>query len=184
MNGKVGRISMSNDNKVKLEYEDDGKNRIVLWELFKGGLLETVHDQQGAILKQSIFKNEKNNILNDRIGSVIKKALITKTTESEYIEVKLDKKCPSCGNQPLKMVSDFSQGKSNVPVMPIYKCTECNGKGYYLTDEYLEQLITEQAALFTSKEKEEMEANRVAFKAQLNEYIIRIFASKRIIQIK
>ncbi len=184
MDEKVGKISISNDSKIKLEYEEGEKSRIVLWEPFRGGLVETVHDQQGAVLKQKMFKNEKKNILNDRIVSVVKEAAITKTTECEYSEIKLDKKCPTCGNPSLKRVSNLAQDKPDVPVLPTYECAGCKAKGYYLTDEYLEQLITEQAALFSPQEKSEMEANRDAFKAKLNEYIIRIFASKRIIQIK
>jgi predicted RNA-binding protein YlxR (DUF448 family) len=184
MGENVGRISISQDNKIKLEYEDGAGRKVALWEPFSGGVMETIHNEHGAVLKQSMFKNKKNNILNERIGVILQSASITRTAECEYSEIRLAKQCPACGGAVLKRVSDFTQEMPNVPVMPTYECSGCKGRGYYLTDEYLEQLLTEQAKLFSRQEKKEMEENRAAFKAQLNEYIIRIFASKRILQIK
>lgn len=184
MDGKAGRFSISSDNKIKLEYDHNGRNRAALWEPFRGGIIETIYNEYGAVLGQRMFKNDGKKFLNERIDSVMKDASITSTSECKYTEIRLERRCPGCGAASLERVSDFGKEKPDLPVMPTYECRECKGKGYHLTDEYLEQMLAEQESLFSSKELQEMKTDRGAFKAQLNEYIIRIFASKRIMHIE
>lgn len=76
------------------------------------------------------------------------------------------------------------RSKNTMPVMPLYYCTNCSKQSYYLTNTYLEYLIYNNKGLFTNKEQVELQNDEEAFIAELKEYIIRIFASKKIMQIK
>lgn len=63
---------------------------------------------------------------------------------------------------------------------PIFRCTKCDKRFYSITRTYLERLVDRKAELFDEKELEELRKDRETFINTLNEYIIRIFASKRI----
>ncbi len=104
------------------------------------------------------------------------------TRNVDFTEIKLNKQCPSCASYSLSRDIDFD--KQKVPIMPTYVCAQCQGKSYYLSDSYLNYLVSDNSELFSEKELKEMTSNKEAFLSELKEYIIRIFASKRIIRIK
>ncbi len=179
------RLSRSDDGRVKLEYSKDGKERIALWEPFGVGVFETIFDKDGAVLFQNLLYNQGNK--QSMIEGLLKKHLdsvnIDKATRTEYTEVKLKKKCPGCGAMLLERVIDLKDDP-NVPVMPIYVCSGCKTRSYYLSDAYLEHLLKTNESLFSQEERSYMDSNKTGFVDELKEYIIRIFASKRIMRIK
>jgi hypothetical protein len=181
----AGKVSRSGTGKVKLEYLEGKEKRFALWEPFEKGIVETVFDEHGAVLKQELFQGGKNPII--EVDNYMKRFMnqvhLDDTVDETYSEIKLDKKCPTCENDSLKRILDLAKEPS-VPIMPTYVCTTCNGKCYYLSDTYLESLVSNNTSMFSDTERKELEANKEAFLHELKEYIIRIFASKRIIRIK
>jgi hypothetical protein len=185
MDGKArAQLSRSKSGAVKLEYLHEGKNVIALWEPFSTGILETVFNNEGAVMRQTMLKCASGKKEIDEYVGSLAGALSVDAENVAYSEVRLKKDCPKCGSPSLERLVDLDAEKPNVPAMPTYTCTSCQTRSYYMSDEYLEHILSGNVALLSDEEKAEMERNRDAFKAELKEYIIRIFASKRIMRIK
>jgi predicted RNA-binding Zn-ribbon protein involved in translation (DUF1610 family) len=146
----------------------------------KDGSLITVFNEDGEVLDQRILKGKSvEEGLEYYVGPL-------KIVESEYKEVEVKAVCPRCGKRSIRRELDLVDTRklSNVPVVPIYVCTSC-GQGFYsLTKEYLKKIVDEHLDLFSAEENSEREKNEEAFINELNEYIIRIFASKKLMRIK
>ncbi len=178
-----GNISESPDHKIKLEYESKEGFRILLWEPKRESkLLQTVFDGSGAIMDQRLFNAESIN------SKALAEAFMSKNgiepKESVYEPVKLKAQCPSCNGASLVRYAETISDASKIPVMPIYMCTECGNKSYYMTDAYLKSLINSKQVLFEPKDMEEFKSNEQKFINELKAYIVRIFASKHILSIK
>jgi len=177
-------VISSGSSAYKLELYINGKHDSIIWEHAHGVILETRFNNDGAITMQRYIKPANGDIL-DEIKSILKSNSITDVMHSDYSDVKLDKACPKCGAHRLKRYSSASLATDGaVPVMPIYICEACGTKSYYLTDEYLEYMVYGNANLFTEDERKELDTNKKAFLEELKAYIIRIFASKKIMCIK
>lgn len=180
----MSRAFLARDGqRTKLDYSLDGINLTKLWEQRREGLLETTFDSGGAIIRQQLVK-AKGPETEGRISDFIKQSKITDLKERKYESIRLNKPCPRCGTDSLtRYVEAFSTSKE-IPVMPLYYCPNCKGKSFSLTDAYLEYLVHNNKELFGEKELAELDRNSASFIKELHEYIIRIFASKRIMQIK
>ncbi|MGC8669756.1 MAG: hypothetical protein ACP5TL_01220 [Candidatus Micrarchaeia archaeon] len=177
----VSHSSSGNTKVYKLELILKDKKSMVLWEQNSGVTLETRLNGEGAITQQNMNNMNESEIENE-ISKIIKSSNVDNIKYEEYKEVTLEKKCPKCGMRSLRRLSELQ--KEKVPIMPIYVCTNCNTQSYYLTDEYLEYLIYNHNELFAEDEKKELEVDKEAFMEELKAYIIRIFASKKIMCIK
>ena len=171
------------DKKVKLEYVKNGEPTIKLWERKSDFTLETTFNSEGFVLLQKLTNLDEKGI-DHRIKETLYETHISKIAKKEYSEVKINKSCPNCGQNNLQRYVDAFASRGDVPVMPIYHCNDCSAKSFYATDAYLEHLIDNNRALFSEAELGELEKDRNAFKAELKAYIIRIFASKKILNIK
>jgi hypothetical protein len=185
MEPRTGTMFGGPDGRVRMDYVHDGLHRSATWEPLEGGLLETVFDSSGAILRRELFGAMSGPAATDaRIQQFSRDNGITPILSSqEYKPVKISKECPSCKNAALRVHFGVEDG-GVVPVMPVYICASCNGRSYHITDEYLDFLVSGKKDLFSKEELKEMEATREAFRKELKEYIIRIFASKRIMCIR
>jgi hypothetical protein len=114
----------------------------------------------------------------------MKEAHIVQTKEAEYTPVKFNKPCPKCSEYKLSRYVEAFASKQQVPVMPIYHCSNCKQQSYYLTKHYLEYLVDNNPELFSEAELAELKADKTKFLAELEGYIIRIFASKKVMCIK
>ena len=156
----------------------DGK--FVIADELKDGSLITVFNENGEVLDQRILKGKSvEEGLEYYVGPI-------KIVESEYKEVEINAACQRCGKKSIRRELDLvdTRKMSNVPVVPIYVCTSC-GQGFYsLTKEYLKKIVDEHLDLLSAEESREREKNEEAFINELNEYIIRIFASKKLMRIK
>lgn len=94
--------------------------------------------------------------------------------------------CTKCGNLGLYRELDLVSPDRirEVPVMPIFICKKCSQKHYSLTDEYLKYLVLSNKQLFESAELKEIDTDLESSINTLKEYIIRIFASKRISKVR
>ncbi|MGC8478522.1 MAG: hypothetical protein ACP5NE_01165 [Candidatus Micrarchaeia archaeon] len=173
------RLSRGPNGEARFDYFQEGEESTLLIEKAGEGILESLFDRNGAVLKQVMLKGDQKEIereveeLSKRVGQL---------ESSEYREVTLQKSCPHCGSNSLKRSIDFEKG--DVPVVPTYVCGKCGGRSYYLTEQYLRGIVSSRKDLFSESEKKELEVNEEAFLKELKEYIIRIFASKRIIAIR
>ena len=156
----------------------DGK--FVVADELKDCSLITFFNENGEVLDQRILKGKSvEEGLEYYVGPL-------KIVESEYKEVEVKAVCPRCGKRSIRRELDLVDTRklSNVPVVPIYVCTSC-GQGFYsLTKEYLKKIVDEHLDLFSAEESSEREKNEDAFINELYEYIIRIFASKKLMRIK
>jgi len=180
-----GTAYLSKDDKghVKLEYTSGGKTVARIWETRDRGTLEIMFGEDGSILfqKMSRFNGDE---LNQRIADAMSEAGISQTEQAEYSDVKLNKPCPKCSEQNLQRYTEAFFSKNEVPIMPLYHCPGCSTKSYHLTEDYLGYLVDANMEKFTGEELKQMGLDRNAFMSELKAYIIRIFASKRIMCIE
>ncbi len=174
-----GRAILSKDGKgrTRLDCTIGGKAASFLWEPVGSGYLETLFNGNGHILRQELCPDADRSI-DDALRE------FGPASSAEFHEVEIDKSCPSCNNPALSRHCESFASSGSVPVMPVYHCGSCKAKSYYLTDEYLEYLVEKKRDLFESSELESMAGNREQFLTELRAYVIRIFASKRIMTIK
>ncbi len=176
-------VSTDPKGKMRLEFSSQGEKRIRLWEAHKDNVLETTFDANGSILVQKLLMPEKD-VMKRRLHESLKEANASETKEKPFEEVKLNKSCPKCGEYRLSRYVESYASKWEIPVMPLYHCLNCNTKSYYLTEHYLGYLVDTKKELFSEAELSEMERNKSAFINELKGYIIRIFASKKIMSIE
>ncbi len=176
-------IAKGPGGRMKLHHYDDKGGRTVLWEPINGAVIETIFDLEGGILVQSLLKIDGTGIV-ERVGSYMENAGLKEPKEADFSDVKLDKKCPKCGSAALERKAGKVTDYNEVPVMPIYDCASCQWRSYYLTDTYLTYLVHNHKELFDNEESTMLAVNEAQFVKDLKEYIIRIFASKRILCVK
>ncbi|MGC8662523.1 MAG: hypothetical protein ACP5RT_01930 [Candidatus Micrarchaeia archaeon] len=165
----------SSNNKIRIEIED----KIFIAEELKKGSLVSIFDKNGNLIDQRKYDICAEESLSDCAGNI-------KIVEAEYKPVNINAVCPKCGKRSIKRELDLVDTKKieNVPAVPIYVCTSCKQAFYSLTKQYLKKLAKEHSELFDEEEKKALENDEEAFTSELNEYIIRIFASKKINKIE
>jgi hypothetical protein len=166
---------------TRIDYLIGGAKRIRVWEPIGVGVLETTFRHDGAVLLQRyVDKGE----LDGRIKDTLAEAGSRETREVAYREISIDKACPWCGKHKLVRFVQAYRSKAEVPVVPLYHCTECRGRSYYLTDDYLIHLISSKPELFENEERQKFVRDREAFVAEIRGNIISIFASKKLKRIE
>ena len=102
-----------------------------------------------------------------------------------YEPVGVKAACAKCGGAVVRELDLKAPREIGaVPVVPMFVCRNCKSRHYLLTDEYLRRLVQRRPGLFERGEIGEKEADERAFMNTLQEYVIRIFASKRISRLK
>ena len=181
-----GVVSLGPNGEIKLLHKRAGSDHVMLWESMADGVVETKFSSIGEVVYRKAEKYPEGKGATHFLKEYADKEKIALKTEPVFSEVVLDKPCPTCGTRAVMI--DYRQRRlksvNDVPVMPIYTCGTCNTRSYHLTDSYLEYLVYNNASLFSGVESQEMSSDRDKFLHELREYIIRIFASKRIVQIK
>lgn len=177
-------ISESPSHSIKLEYSQNGTQVVLLWEqIGEDYLLQTAFDENGGIIDQ-VLSRLSGRTLRDSVDSFVERNGI-EPRESVFEEVKLKKACPKCSKMDLVRVAESTSTASAIPVMPIYICRSCGSKSYYLTDAYLAKLVVKNKELFDPAELEDLSRlGEEAFMKELREYILRVFAAKKISNIR
>jgi hypothetical protein len=177
-------VAIDRKGNVKLEYLHNGEKRIRLWEKKDADkVLETTFDSEGSILVQVPIKQD-GAAIDYRVRQTVKEAGASKVVKTEFTGVRFNKPCPKCGEFGLARYVEAFASNEDIPVMPIYYCKGCKSQSYYLTDAYLNYLIENNSSLFEQQELAELSKDRAAFTNEIREYIIRIFASKKVLCIK
>ncbi len=185
MNDNKGEafISESPTHSIKLEFYSEGIGMVSLvWEPVEDAILQTLFDLNGGVLNQNLVEAGGKSA-RDFADKFIEANGLEDIRESIYEEVKLNKACPKCGSKNLsKSVTKLKKG--NIPIIPTYICNDCNSKSYYLTDTYLKYLIENHKDLFDENELKELNEDRDRLLENMQEYISRIFAMKKVYRIK
>ncbi len=162
------------------QYEKDNDKIITIFERINNGVVISNISYENGVISQKYLKNSTipDSFINElhREFSVTEKKDAQKTT--------IGKKCDSCSGalyRELEAVDTWNI--KEIPVVPIFRCDSCGKRFYSMTKSYLESLVNENKELFEEVDLLEMEKNKEEFIKTLNEYIIRIFASKKISRI-
>jgi hypothetical protein len=183
MEEQVGLVSKDGNGRMRLEYVAQGRQKIVLWETKNYGTIETEFNSEGHILLQRVVDIQAVP-LSERVIELLRQANISDTRQAQFSDVKINKACPKCSQYVLTRYVEAFASKKEVPVMPLYYCPNCTTKSYHLTNEYLEYLIETNKLMFSQEEVLELGKDKSRFVTELQAYIIRIFASKKIMCIK
>ncbi|MEM3208765.1 MAG: hypothetical protein QXE33_02510 [Candidatus Micrarchaeaceae archaeon] len=174
----------------------DGRYRTGLYKRYGGecfavsekigdGILVSEFSKNGVLMDQIYTKgNEPFSVLSEYIAVAGERLELDNS--GRYEQVVLDAECPLCKSRSLVREYD-SVGLDEIKsakVVPIFVCRNCKGRFYSISEHYIEKLVSEHIELFDEGELNDYYSNREAFIGELKEYIIRIFASKKIINIK
>ena len=166
---------------VRLDYSMGGARRIRLWEPRGTAALETTFREDGAILLQTQIETVK---IDGRVRETLAESGSGDAVSVSYKEVAFDRACPWCSKHALARFAEAYRSRGEVPVVPLYHCRECRGRGYHLTDEYLVHLISSNPEMFEGKDLERFRSDRGPFVTEIKAYVISSFASKRIRKIE
>jgi hypothetical protein len=174
---------LSPDGRYKtVPYEKNGEQRFCLSERTRKGTLITEFGKGGRVIDQ-IYLNDANP------ESSLEKYLgISLHVEKKvsYDRVKISASCKKCGSgEKISRELDLTliSYVESVPVVPIFRCIGCGSRFYAMEREYLNALVSRNIALFTESERIGIEKESESAIKELNEYIIRIFASKKIMRL-
>ncbi|MCL4375393.1 YgiT-type zinc finger protein [Candidatus Marsarchaeota archaeon] len=177
------RIYRSNDGREKSSlYVREGKEFFSLGEQTKYGALITEFKKNGDVANQFRVRERE-------VEEVLRRYLGIGTLEIEdvgdYKEIAVNASCPSCSKKLFRKLDRLKPEEINeVPIVPAWKCESCGEEFYSMSDEYMKVLVNSNRHLFDGKDLEELSVNEDAFISLLQEYIIRIFASKKIKRIR
>lgn len=168
------------ENRFKTEsYVRDGEERSFLFEKTKNGVLVTELDYRNLVLNQIYTKSEN---IDDTIREFVSK--VDSNSSFEYVErgIQLKYFCKYCDSATVVRELDTVDLNSinDVPVVPMFACTSCKKRFYNMTDTYLKNLVSSKVELFENVELDEQTKNEDTFIKELQEYIIRIYAAKKI----
>ncbi len=166
-------------------YSSGCETRFSLAEETGAGTLITEFRVNGEILNQVCTDARGADAALSEYLKGVGELDVLKPGGRQYERVKVDAACAKCKGEivrelDLKMPCDIT----SVPVVPMFVCKNCKSRYYLLTDGYLERLVQKNAALFEKDEFRERETDVKAFVSNLQEYVIRIFASKRISKLR
>ena len=149
-------------------------------EPISSGILITEFKKNGEVVNQVYNKgSETEKVLAKYLDALGELELLN---ADAYERVKVEATCTKCGTETIERELDRADIRqvSSVPVVPMFVCRKCGSKFYSMSDAYLKRLVDNNAMLFETNEIELNKNDEVKFVHTLQEYIIRIFASKRI----
>lgn len=174
-------ISEGPDHTIKLEYNANGEKLIKIWEtLSNKSILETTFSSEGGILNQRLLKSERS--AREYADNFVEHEGL-EPREGVYEDIVLGKRCPKCGGE-VERYSKTALKSNEIPIMPMYVCRSCGAKSYYMTDSYLEHLISINSSLFSNIDIKAYKENSKDFINEIREHINRIFAARRIFEIR
>jgi hypothetical protein len=174
----------SSDGRVATEeYMKYGKKVFCLAEKTPSGVLLTEFDHSKQVISQEYSKAEDAV---EAIKTYLKVSQVEVRNVGTYGMIEAKSECTGCGAVGLVRELDAASPAriEKVPVIPIFLCKKCGRKHYSLTDMYLKSLVKGNRNLFDDKELGEIDADVDASVASMQEYILRIFASKKISRMK
>ncbi len=162
-------------------YSHADSKRFCIAERTSRGTLITEFTDTGMPLNQVYLRSLDSDhklleYLSERANAV------ASFSKGEYKPVTPVAKCSACSAERIFRELDLLDPAEigDVPVVPIFRCASCGTRHYALTKQYLKELVKSNPDLFSTEELKEMEVDQGSFIDSLNQYVIRIFASKKI----
>ncbi len=175
----------SPDGRIRTEQYMRTGERFCIVEAAKRGTLLTEFSGTGEVTDQRYVKDADPI---SELSGYLSGYAIDLASVDRYEGVKINAKCSKCASLGLARELDRSIpiGFNDVPVIPIFVCinSKCGQRHFSLTRDYLAVLVNGNRQLFESDELRELDENPQAAMDTLQEYIIRIFASKKISRIR
>jgi hypothetical protein len=173
------RFFRSNDTRLRSDFYINGGRRLCcLIEKTQNGMLITELNERGLVEKQVYMRPDDPFYVNLTRGMEI-------IESGDYKGMNVDAACTSCNGILARELDLIHPSVINtVPVVPSYICKGCSKRFYSMTDTYLKSLVADKKELFDEKDLKELSVNEEVFVSTLQEYIIRIFASKKISRIR
>ena len=161
-------------------YAIGGSDVFTVSEKTSAGVLLTDFNVHGEVISQRYLK--KSDAVEELRQHVPEGYEVSVAAWGAYAPVMLDVECSSCSRRTVVRELDLVEPSliTNIPVVPIFVCRSCNKKYYSMTRSYLTSLVDSNPDLFEKEELAMREKDEEKFIDTLNEYIIRIFASKNI----
>lgn len=171
----------SDDGRVKSgPYKRYGMSLFSLAESTAEGMLITEFESCGQVANQTYSKGGggAEAALKEYLG--VADAYVVES--GRYGGVVSSSACSACGKAGLGRELDLKAPSEihGVPVAPIFVCAACGARHYSMTDRYLKSLVLAGREMFVGEELAEVDSDVDASVASMQEYIIRIFASKKI----
>lgn len=177
-------IYASDDGRARTQrYLKDGDRQFCLAEPVAKGTLITEFNDVGEVLNQ-VYKEGVG------VSGGLTSYLGLKENETKrigkYDGIKINAKCKDCGNRGLVRELDLLHPAEikDIPIVPLFVCAKCKKRHYSMTRGYLKVLVAGNEGLFEGDELKEIKGDTQAAMDVLNEYVIRIFASKKISRIE
>lgn len=166
-------------------YPLDGQSAFCIAEKGLDGVLVSEFSDKGEVLDQVYKKSDQTF---KEIGEFL--SPISKELQIEDVEaiqkVATDATCEACKSKEIVREFDLIDISkvSDVPVAPIFVCQNCKKRYYSMSKPYLRKLVERNPWLFEQKEIKERLKDEEAFITEIQEYMIRIFASKKLAMMK
>lgn len=171
----------SPDGRLRTDtYTAEDAKHFAIAEATASGTLVTEFEADGEVVNQvCVGTKDTRKALSDYLGGA---AELRITDKASYERVTADAACTKCGSESIERLLDRQEsGKiTEVPVVPLFVCKKCGARFYSMSDSYLRRLMASSESLFEVDELAEKNTNEDKFVSTLQEYIIRIFASKKI----
>ncbi|MDE1825178.1 MAG: hypothetical protein KGH61_00645 [Candidatus Micrarchaeota archaeon] len=164
-------------------YSVEGEEHFLIAEKTANGVLLSEFTGIGEVVDQ-VYKASANLLAELKAYPHGAGEITISERPYEYLTVNVH--CTNCDSRTMRRELDSLEVSKivEVPVVPMFLCTKCNKKFYTMSKRYLRNLIARNPELFEKEELKRREENEAAFLSEIQEYMVRIFASKRLALIK
>lgn len=179
-------VYQSGDGRLRSAiYLSDGERVFATAEKVQQGVLVSEFNESGELLDQ-IYKKTDQPLreIAEHLGNFTNEIDVAKA--EAHLPIKARAICESCNGKEIVREFDTIDTKkvANVPVVPIFVCSGCKKRYYSMNPKYLKRLIARNPDLFKPEELKGSDVDEVAFMKEIQEYMIRIFASKKLAMMK
>lgn len=182
MQGSILTVYRSSDNRYRTAYYKKGPSEIFcIAERTAKGVLITEFGRNGSLINQVYLdKDDALQELKRHVSGFFDDLRIEDV--GEYEKVSINALCDACNTKSVARELDFAVPAlvTNVPVVQTLRCLKCGKRFYSVTRPYLKALVNGNLDLFDGGEIRQKDEDEERFINTLNEYVIRIFASKKI----
>ncbi|MGI0141112.1 MAG: hypothetical protein ACREBF_00460 [Candidatus Micrarchaeales archaeon] len=182
----VLEVHKSPDGRYRTDfYEFEGQKAFAVIEKTAHGVLVSEFSKDGEVLDQTYNKSKEPLAeIAVHLKNVTEKIMIKNVDNYEH--VKVNATCETCTNGKISREMDLVHPSAitTVPVIPLFVCSNCKKKLYSITQSYLKNLVVRNVGLFEPDEEKMRKTNEAAFIKEIQEYMIRIFASKKLARMK
>lgn len=176
-------VSRSGDGRLRTcEYERGGAGRFCVSEPVAGGVLITEFSKRGAVVDQAYASG--SDALSE-LSRFLGRADLEVRDAKTYEAVKVDAACTACGSSVSRELDTKTlEAVTDIPVVPMFVCGKCGKRFYSMSGQYLRKLVESQRQLFEKEAIEALERDEGAFISELKANVIRIFASKKVSELR